>query len=70
MGTGLTMASAGFLARASPRCRVLYQVPICHSTTMATSAASPNQATAPCPCGITMAAASKGPTALPVLPPT
>jgi hypothetical protein len=48
----------------------LYQVPICHSTAMATSAASPNQAMAPCPCGMTTAAASSGPTALPVLPPT
>ena len=69
-GTGLASAAAGFLARAPLRCRVLYQVPICHSTAMATSAASPNQAMAPCPCGMTTAAASSGPTALPVLPPT
>ena len=41
-----------------------------HSTQTAPAATTMNQATASCPCGMTMAAVSKGPMAEPVLPPT
>ena len=57
------------LALASRRLR-LYQLPICHSTRIASKAAPENQAMLLWPCGITTQAASSGPIELPALPPT
>ena len=48
----------------------LYQRPMPVSTTMPNSAASENQATLRCPCGMMNSAASSGPSAEPTLPPT
>src|SRR5690606_29377760 len=47
-----------------------YQRPMPTRTTMPNSAASENQATLPCPCGMMNSAASSGPSADPTLPPT
>src|SRR5262249_7154 len=47
-----------------------YQRPICSSTTMAISAAVENHPMLDCPCGTTTNAASNGPVADPIFPPT
>jgi hypothetical protein len=49
---------------------VAYQRLTWDSSTMPSSAARPNQATLRCPKGTMTAAATNGPSALPVLPPT
>src|SRR4029077_3365550 len=47
-----------------------YQPPTCNRTKMAISAAPENHAMLDCPCGMTTNAASNGPEAEPMLPPT
>src|SRR4029450_13778116 len=54
--------------RAGMRCA--YQLPICSSTTMAISATPENHAMLDCPWGTTTKAASSGPDAEPMFPPT
>jgi hypothetical protein len=62
------MGTARERGRAAPLRR--YQRPTLNSTMIPSSAASENQATLPCPRGSTMKAASSGPVAEPILPPT
>src|SRR5208337_2139182 len=50
--------------------RRLYQPATCQSTAIASRAASENHATLPCPWGITIHAAMRGPIEAPILPPT
>ena len=56
--------------RGAARCWARAQVPTFQSRTIATSASTENQATLGWPSGSTMKAASSGPIAVPVLPPT
>ena len=67
-GPVVSAATAGLRA-AKASCR-LYQFPIFTRMKMASSAASANQPIEACPNGITISAASRGPMALPALPPT
>ncbi len=67
-------ASVDGTARSAPLAAatwcVAYHLLTCSSSTMPTSATRPNQATLSLPCGTITAAATRGPSALPVFPPT